>query len=38
MIWTVVIVEVQVHIMMDLDLHAISNVCRCAIFEIQDKP
>jgi len=32
-VWTVVIVEVEVHITMDTDLEAISGVCRCAVFK-----
>ena len=31
-VWTVVIVEAEVHITMDTDLEAISGVCRCAVF------
>lgn len=32
------IVEVEVHIMMDTGLDYISSVCRCALFHIYSKP
>lgn len=35
---TVVIVEVEVHIMMDTGLDYISSVCRCDLFHIYSKP